>query len=192
MIPKEVCYCEHCCSHLQKWCVELLCRDIQDKTVGTLSQSISSQLQSLHGLQTHLAGIRDYLQKVAKGKLPMNHPILYQLQDVFNLLPNLSIEEFSRSFAVKTNDQLLVVYVASLIRSVIALDNLIGNKLSISEVEKKDVDKKKEDQKSKKAEGEEGKETAGKGKEGAGDGKKGKGEGLADKDSSKGKSPKKK
>ena len=121
----------------------------------------------------------------------MNHPILYQLQDVFNLLPNLSIEEFSRSFAVKTNDQLLVVYVASLIRSVIALDNLIGNKLSISEAEKKDVDKKKEDQKSKKAEGEEGKGTTGKGKEG--DGKKGgKGEGLADKDSSKGKSPKKK
>lgn len=142
------------------------CRDIQDKTVGTLSQSISSQLQSLHGLQTHLAGIRDYLQKVNREKLPINHQILYQLQDVLNLLPNLSIEEFSRSFAVKTNDQLLVVYVASLIRSVIALDNLIGNKLSISEAERKEVEKKKEEQKSKKGEGEESKGGAGKGKEG--------------------------
>ena len=104
-------------------------RDIQDKTVGTLSQCISSQLLSLHGLQTHLSGIRDYLQKVAKKKLPINHQILYQLQDVFNLLPNLNVEEFTRSFAVKTNDQLLVVYVASLIRSVIALDNLIGRAL---------------------------------------------------------------
>ena len=148
------------------------CRDIQDKTVGTLSQSISSQLQSLHGLQTHLAGIRDYLVKVEKGKLPINHQILYQLQDVFNLLPNLTIVEFSRSFAVKTNDQLLVVYLASLIRSVIALDNLISNKLSISEAEKREVEKKKEEkkkeeQKSKKAsEGEDGK--GGKGKDGGG------------------------
>lgn len=156
-----------------------VCRDIQDKTVGTLSQSIGGQLQSLHGLQTHLAGIRDYLQKVSRGKLPINHQILYQLQDVFNLLPNLSIEEFSRSFAVKTNDQLLVVYVASLIRSVIALDNLIGNKVSISEAEKKDMEKKKEEQKSKKSEGE---DTKGKGKEGEGK--------EAEKDS-KGTSPKK-
>ena len=142
-------------------------RDIPDKTLGTLSQCISSQLLSLHGLQTHLAGIRDYLQKVAKKKLPINHQILYQLQDVFNLLPNLNVEEFTRSFAVKTNDQLLVVYVASLIRSVIALDNLIGNKLSISEAEKKEVEKKKEELKAKKAEGEESK-GAGKGKEGEG------------------------
>lgn len=146
--------------------------------MGTLSQSIGSQLQSLHGLQTHLAGIRDYLQKVATGKIPINHPILYQLQDVFNLLPNLGIEEFSRSFAVKTNDQLLVVYLASLIRSVIALDNLIGNKLSISEAEKKERTEKKEDQKSKKTEGEDSK---GKGKE----------EKVTDKDASKATSPKK-
>ena len=170
-------------------------RDIQDKTVGTLSQSISSQLLSLHGLQTHLAGIRDYLVKVEKGKLPINHQILYQLQDVFNLLPNLTIEEFSRSFAVKTNDQLLVVYLASLIRSVIALDNLIGNKLSISEAEKREVEKKKEDQKSKKAsEGEDGK--GGKGKDGGGGGGGGGGEGKekqTDKDASTSKatSPKK-
>ena len=122
--------------------------------MGTLSQRIGGQLQSLHGLQTHLAGIHDYLQKVAKAKLPINHQILYQLQDVFNLLPNLNIEEFTRSFAVKTNDQLLIVYIASLVRSVIALDNLIGNKLSISEAERKEGEKKKEEQKSRKQEGE--------------------------------------
>ncbi len=98
--------------------------------MGTLSQRISSQLQSLHGLHTHLTGIKTYLQKVSSGHLPVNHQILYQLQDIFNLLPNLNMEEFSQSFAVKTNDQLLVVYMASLIRSVIALDNLISNKLA--------------------------------------------------------------
>ena len=109
--------------------------------MGTLSQRISSQLQSLQGLQKHLEHIRDYLQKVVSGKLPMNHTILYQLQDIFNLLPNLHLEEFTTSFAVKTNDQLLLVYLASLIRSVLALHNLIGNKVSNSEAERKDGEK---------------------------------------------------
>ena len=124
-------------------------RDIQDKTVGTLSQQIGGLLLSLHGLQTHLEGIRDYLEKVATGKLPINHQILYQLQDIFNLLPNLNLEEFTRSFAVKTNDQLLVVYIASLVRAVIALHNLIGNKIANSEAEKQEKEKK-EEQKTKK------------------------------------------
>ena len=109
--------------------------------MGTLSQRISSQLHSLQGLQKHLEHIRDYLQKVVSGKLPMNHTILYQLQDIFNLLPNLHLEEFTTAFAVKTNDQLLLVYLASLIRSVLALHNLIGNKVSNREAEKKDGEK---------------------------------------------------
>ena len=116
-------------------------RDIQDKTVGTLSQRISSQLQSLKGLQKHLEHIRDYLEKVVSGKLPMNHTILYQLQDIFNLLPDLHLDEFATAFAVKTNDQLLLVYLASLIRSVLALHNLIGNKVSNSEAERRDGEK---------------------------------------------------
>ena len=107
--------------------------------MGTLSQKISSQLHSLQGLLKHLEHIQDYLQKVVSGKLPMNHTILYQLQDIFNLLPNLHLEEFATSFAVKTNDQLLLVYLASLVRSVLALHNLIGNKMSNTEAERKDA-----------------------------------------------------
>lgn len=147
--------------------VEHLLRDIQDKTVGTLSQRIASQIHSLQGLKTHLEGIRDYLEKVATKKLPINHQILYQLQDIFNLLPNLNLEEFTRSFAVKTNDQLLVVYVASLIRSVIALHNLIGNKMANREAERqeKEGEKKKEELKAKK---EKEKEAAGGKGEGGG------------------------
>ena len=94
------------------------------------------------------------------GKLPINHTILYQLQDIFNLLPNLHLEEFATAFAVKTNDQLLLVYLASLIRSVLALHNLIGNKVSNSEAEKKDSggDKKSGESSSSKKEGAEGKD----------------------------------
>lgn len=75
------------------------------------------------------------------GKLPMNHTILYLLQDIFNLLPNLHLEEFATAFAVKTNDQLLLVYLASLIRSVLALHNLIGNKITNNDAERKDGEK---------------------------------------------------
>ena len=49
-------------------------------------------------------------------------------QDVFNLLPNLRMEELSRAFSVKTNDSMLIIYVSALIRSVLALHGLIENK----------------------------------------------------------------
>jgi len=78
---------------------------------------------------------------VVEGSLPVNYAILYNLQDVFNLLPNLegtgamrsasgtaqsssAIEEGKRPFTVATNDQLLVLYLSSLIRAVIALHDL--------------------------------------------------------------------
>ena len=38
------------------------------------------------------------------------------MQDVFNLLPNLSVEELLKSFAIKSNDMMLAVYLASMIR----------------------------------------------------------------------------
>ncbi|KAK0531557.1 proteasome regulatory particle subunit [Tilletia horrida] len=135
--------------------VEHLLRDIRDTTtVGTLSTRVSQQLASLRGLQSRLLEIRDYLASVlqppaaaasADGTpaaggataLPINHQIIYNLQDIFNLLPNLNNPETVRSFSVANNDQLLVVYLSSLIRAVIALDNLIANtrKLESQEAE---------------------------------------------------------
>lgn len=49
---------------------------------------------------------------------------------------------FVDSLYVKTNDQMLVVYLASLVRSIIALHNLINNKLTNRDAEKKETDKK--------------------------------------------------
>lgn len=109
--------------------VEHLLRDIKDNAVGTLSTRISTQLGSLAGLQSRLEEIRDYLQKVVAGKLPVNHQIIYNLQDIFNLLPNLEAQHMVQAFSTKTNDQLLMIYLSSLIRAVIALHNLINNKI---------------------------------------------------------------
>ena len=40
----------------------------------------------------------------------MNHVIISQIQDIFNLLPNLSVEALIKAFAVKTNDMMLAMY----------------------------------------------------------------------------------
>lgn len=109
--------------------VEHLLRDVKNLSVGTLSNRVSSQLSSLQGLHTRLIEIQEYLLAVVEGTLPVNHQIIYNLQDMFNLLPNLEgaegLKGDKRPFTVATNDQLLVMYLSSLIRSVIALHDLV-------------------------------------------------------------------
>lgn len=123
--------------------VEHLLRDIRDVAVGTLSTRITNQLQSLQGLHLRLRDIGAYLQKVLDGDLPVNHTILGNLQDVFNLLPNLSTPKGSTDSAtakpaggdlayamsIKTNDQLMAIYLSSLIRAITAFHDLIENKI---------------------------------------------------------------
>jgi 26S proteasome regulatory subunit N8 len=105
----------------------------------------------------------------------VNHAILGNLQDVFNLLPNLSTpkiaskdlpsvnglvngsvgitggnaenSELARAMSVKTNDQLMSIYLSSLIRAITAFHDLIENKIQNKrqiedEDAKKDEDKK--------------------------------------------------
>jgi len=118
--------------------VEHLLRDIHNVTVGTLSQRITNQLQGVKGLGEKLLEIKNYLDKVSSGALPINHAIIYNLQDIFNLLPDVNLGEFSKAFYLKTNDQMLIVYLSCLIRSVIALHNLINNKVKTREAERDD------------------------------------------------------
>merc|ERR1712024_378271 len=118
--------------------VEHLLRDIKDTTVGTLSQKITNQLMGLKGLEMKLKDMHNYLQQVVDEKLPMNHQITYLLQDIFNLLPDVTNPQFVKSINVNTNDQMLVLYTSSLIRSIIALHNLINNKINNKEVEKRE------------------------------------------------------
>jgi 26S proteasome regulatory subunit N8 len=109
--------------------VEQLLRDIKNLSTGTLSTRVADRLTSLRGLATHLSEIKDYLTSVVAGEMPVNHQIIYNMQDIFNLLPNLEglekgQQDGKRPFTVATNDELLVLYLSSLIRAVIALHNL--------------------------------------------------------------------
>lgn len=88
--------------------------------------------------------------QVGNGQLPLNHQIVYHLQDILNLLPDITTESFTDTLYVKTNDQMLVVYLASMVRSIVALHNLINNKLTnkAEEGKKEEVkDKKDKDNK---------------------------------------------
>ena len=162
--------------------VEHLLRDIRDVAVGTLSTRITSQLQSLQGLHLRLRDIGTYLQKVIDKELPVNHAILGNLQDVFNLLPNLSNPtaststelqgmlresegggsgELARAMSVKTNDQLMAIYLSSLIRAITAFHDLIENKIQNRQQQEEKEGKKAEDEKEREKEKEkEGKKSA--------------------------------
>jgi len=96
----------------------------------------------------------------------VNHAILGNLQDVFNLLPNLSTpsstdgeeghnNDLARAMSVKTNDQLMAIYVSSLIRAIIAFHDLIDNKIKNrqDQAEEKEKEEKERAEKEKKANG---------------------------------------
>ena len=96
----------------------------------------------------------------------MNHAIMGNLQDVFNLLPNLSSpattpklngseesstenSELARAMSVKSNDQLMTIYLSSLIRAITAFHDLIENKIQ-NRQQQDEKEAKKEDAKDEK------------------------------------------
>lgn len=77
--------------------------------------------------------MKDYLEGVVQGKKKVNQEIIANMQNILNLLPNLNVEDLVRSMLVKTNDVHMVIYLSSLIRSVVALHDLVDNKIRYNE-----------------------------------------------------------
>lgn len=138
--------------------VEHLLRDIRDQAAGNLSLRVTERYQSLIGLHQKLREISNYLGKVNEEKLPLNHLILGKLQNVFNLLPNLKQDgeesdktlkavtsdqifkgstPLSTGYTVKTNDEMMMIYTSTLVRSIIAFHDLIENKLENKKLSEK-------------------------------------------------------
>jgi len=135
--------------------VEHLLRDCKDSTRGSLSQQIGNIMFGAQGLYKQMVDIRDYLQQVVDGKLPINHQINYHVQEIFNLLPDVEKDSLVAAMRIKVNDHMLGMYLATTIRTIIALHNLINNKISNTNVEKKQL----KGSEVKKDEGEKKKET---------------------------------
>ena len=68
------------------------------------------------------------------------------------MLPNLKIDQMIKSFSVKSNDYMYLIYVCSLIKSVISLHSLVNNKIHNKELQEENLKKEKEaeDEKKKK------------------------------------------
>ena len=56
-------------------------------------------------------------------------------------MPNLDSNSVKTAFSVKTNDELMLVYLSSLVRSVLAMHHLIDNKIENRAAEKLGDDK---------------------------------------------------
>lgn len=124
--------------------VEHLLRDIRDQAAGNLTLRATETYRSLLGLHEKLREISNYLEKVYIGVMPINQSILGKLQNVFNLLPHILGDESTKSagetqnsaeplmdaFMIKSNEQMMMVYVSTLVRSIIAFHDLIENKLA--------------------------------------------------------------
>ena len=118
-----------------------LLRDIKDSSASSLTGEITAKVAALRSLGNRLRELQAYLADVAEGKLPVNNEIMYRMQDVFNLLPSLNLPELVKGFHTKTNDMMLVLYVSSLIRTIIALHDLVDNKIMLKHTEKKAAEK---------------------------------------------------
>ncbi|KAG7361589.1 26S proteasome regulatory subunit 8 [Nitzschia inconspicua] len=113
--------------------VEHLLRDINDPTVSTVASLIKGKIAGLATLKEKLMECKDYLEACVRGDQKVNPEIVANLQTILNLLPNLNTEEMVRSLLIKTNDMQLAIYLAALIRSVIALHDLINNRIQYGE-----------------------------------------------------------
>jgi 26S proteasome regulatory subunit N8 len=128
--------------------VEHLLRDINDPTVSTVASLVKGKLSGLATLAEKLEECKEYLESVvAKDQAKVNPEIVANLQTIINLLPNLD-SDLVRGMIVKTNDMHMNIYVASLIRSVVALHDLVNNKIMYGEdglESQKEEEKKEED-----------------------------------------------
>ena len=137
--------------------VEFMLKDINDPNrVGSVSKIINDKEQSLKALIKKLTEIKTYLTNVISGKIPVNAQIIYNIQEIFNLLPNFDTESLIKAMSIQTNNNYLVLYLTWLAKTVVALHKLINNKIAIKEEEnmakenaKKEEKKKKEKDKEK-------------------------------------------
>ena len=131
--------------------VEFMLKDINDPNrVGSVSKIINDKEQSLRALIKKLTEIKNYLVNVIAGKVPVNSQIIYNIQEIFNLLPNFDTESLIKAMSIQTNNNYLVLYLSWLTKTVVALHKLLNNKIAIKEEEnmakenaKKEEEKKK-------------------------------------------------
>merc|ERR1711977_602290 len=139
-------------------------------SASSLATRVQEKTTSLKCLVDKIKMLSEYLAMVQSGKLQANHAIIANIQDIFNRLPDTASEQVIKAFAIGTNDMALAVYIANLLRTTIALHNLINTKIPKDETPEEK--KKREKEEKEKKEKEEKEEKDGAKKEEKKDGKK--------------------
>ena len=124
--------------------VEHLLRDMQNATASTLAVQVNDRIRALKTLSVELADSQLYLEEVISGRLPHNSQILNNLQNIVNGLGGagegaLVDEDLTQAFNVERNDSTLAVYLGAILRSTLALHNLIDNKLKNQASNKREI-----------------------------------------------------
>jgi len=109
--------------------VEHLLTDVRNASTSTLATQVGDKLAALTRFVSKLKEIALYLQDVSEGKLQPHPKILYNLQNMFNLLPDLEHKNLDHAFSLHNNDVMLVMYLGSVVRAIMALHDVINNKL---------------------------------------------------------------
>lgn len=89
----------------------------------------------LKGLESKLKLINDYLIKIEDGSINPDNQIIFNLQEILNIIPKIDEDKKLKAFQSKTNDNYFTIYVSSIVRSIIALHDLINNKLNAKRLE---------------------------------------------------------
>ena len=92
---------------------------------------INEKVTSLKALIQRLNEIKNYLYNVISKKIVPNPLIINNIQEIFNFLPNFDTEEIIKSLSTQTNNNFLMLYLASLMRTTTSLHKIINNKLNI-------------------------------------------------------------
>jgi len=116
--------------------VEHLLRDINKLHAGSVNDGITSQLNGLRGLRHQLETIINYLHEVERNEMPINHQVNYQLQEILQMLPDVTTSDMQTTLNMQMSDDLLAIFMASVIRAVLAQHHMISNKLSLAEYDK--------------------------------------------------------
>lgn len=108
--------------------VEHLLRDIKDVDMSEIGTTLTNSVHGLAALESRLCGISQYLQDVIDKKYEPDNEIIGIVQSIFNLLPNLVLQDTVDSLATKSDDSAFMVFVSQLCRSVVSLHELVNKK----------------------------------------------------------------
>ena len=88
---------------------------------GTQLAEVDTMELTVKKLLRTLDGVIEFVEKVTKGDLPADPVVVRLLQDLVAAAPKLPTAAFEKMFSSQVQDMLLVVYLANLTRTQLAL-----------------------------------------------------------------------